>query len=111
MKRLSSPSVRSLVVALCVAASLGSAAAAADATTGTELGGMNLSAYCQQLEAGNKGSTLSGETWVCIHADNTTAPLNLQAACEHEYKTAADQGGGGNAGRAVQLEVLPDLPG
>jgi hypothetical protein len=57
----------------------------AGATTGTELGGMNLSAYCQQLEAGNKGATLSGETWVCIHANNTTATLNLQAACEHEY--------------------------
>ncbi len=46
---------------------------------------MNLSAYCQGLEAGNKGATLNGETWVCIHADNTTSPLNLQAACETTY--------------------------
>lgn len=91
----------------------------AGATTGTEVGGMNLSAYCQQLEAGNKGATLSGETWVCIHADNTTATLNLQTACEHEYaqrpikaeevtpgvpfswkcfQVAAGEGGGGEAG-------------
>ncbi len=48
---------------------------------------MNLSAYCQQLEVGNKGATLSGETWVCIHANNTESALSLQAACEHEYTT------------------------
>ncbi len=70
----------------CVAVGLACLPGVAGATTGTEVGGMNLSAYCQQLEAGNKGATVKGETWVCIHADNTTATLNLQAACEHEYK-------------------------
>ena len=78
-------SVRGFAVALCVAGVLSSLASAADATTGTEIGGLNLSAYCQGLEAGNKGATLNGETWVCIHADNTTSPLSLQAACETTY--------------------------
>jgi hypothetical protein len=78
--------VRPVLVAACLFGVPAYGATAAHATTGTELGGMNLSLYCQQLEAGNKGSTLNGETWVCIHADNSTSPLNLQAACEHEYK-------------------------
>ena len=77
--------MRGFAVALCVAGVLSSLASAADATTGTEIGGLNLSAYCQGLEAGNKGATLNGETWVCIHADNTTSPLSLQAACETTY--------------------------
>lgn len=74
-----------VLVVLCMAWLLLHAPAAAEATTGTELGGMNLSGYCQKLEVGNKGATLNGETWVCIHADNTTSTLNLQDACEHEY--------------------------
>lgn len=76
---------RIAVLACAVTGLLSCWTAGASATTGKEVGGMNLSAYCQQLEAGNKGATLSGETWVCIHADNTESPLNLQAACEHEY--------------------------
>lgn len=76
---------RMVAVALCAAGLLCAGAGVAQATTGTEVGGMNLNGYCQSI--GDKGSTVEVGTtkWVCIRQDNTLAPLNLQAACEHEY--------------------------
>jgi hypothetical protein len=73
-------------LALCSACLLLIAGAGvAHATTGTEIGGMNLNGYCQSI--GDKASTVEVGTtkWVCIRQDNTLTPANLQAACEHEY--------------------------
>jgi hypothetical protein len=58
-------------------------AASASAASVERHGGMNLDGYCASI--GESGSTLKAgtEAWICLPSE---APLNLQAACEHEYK-------------------------
>jgi hypothetical protein len=61
-------------------------------TTGSDLGGMNLNAYCQSKGFG--GATLTKarigpgaafNNWVCVSASGVQTPLNLQAACEYTF--------------------------
>jgi hypothetical protein len=86
--------------ALCSVCLLLGGAGIAHATTGTEIGGLDLNRYCQSI--GEKASTVEVGTtsWVCIRQDNTRTPLNLQAACEHEYTQRP----------ILAEEVIPNTP-
>jgi hypothetical protein len=68
---------------------LGGTAAAAPAArtaaaTSTDLGPADYDGYCKSLGFVRSQITPSKE-WACLHADGTTSPLNLQAACEFTY--------------------------
>jgi hypothetical protein len=51
-----------------------------------DLGPPNYSGYCQHLGFADARLTPQpGQHWVCLHADNSTSPLDLQGACEFSY--------------------------
>lgn len=72
------------LVGAVVAAALGAAAAQAT-TSGKLLGGLDLAAYCQTF--GYTTATLSSaQKWVCVHKNGSHTAIDLQAACEAQYR-------------------------
>jgi hypothetical protein len=67
----------------CVAAAAGGGAVAGAATTGVDLGQPNYDGYCQHL--GFERSTIANARYECKHADGSTSPIDLQAACEFSF--------------------------
>ncbi len=83
---------RSLARAAVLACALGllaalSAGGAARAASGpVDLGPPDYSGYCQKLGFVMATFTQGADKqWACLHADKSTSPLDLQAACEFSY--------------------------
>jgi hypothetical protein len=73
------------VLSLCVAL-LGVAPPAQAAGGQVDLGGPDVSGYCQHL--GFSGASFSAppnQSWQCLHADGSSSPVNMQAACESSF--------------------------
>jgi hypothetical protein len=72
----------SLCVVLVTVAAAGQAAGAAPAT----LGPPDVSGYCQHV--GFSGASFTpppNQSWQCNHADGSTSPVDMQAACEFSF--------------------------
>lgn len=51
-----------------------------------DLGGPDVSSYCQQLGfSGASYTAPPNQSWQCLHADGSTSPADMQAACEFSF--------------------------
>jgi hypothetical protein len=76
-----------LVLAILLACLLAVSGRALAAQTGPkDLGPPSYSGYCQHLGFVDARLTPQpNQQWVCLHADSSTSPMDLQAACEFSY--------------------------
>jgi hypothetical protein len=75
-----------LACALAALAALGAGGAAWAASGPVDLGPPDYSGYCQKLGFVMATFTQGADKqWACLHADKSTSPLDLQAACEFSY--------------------------
>ena len=72
-------------LSLCVVL-LGAAAPVRAAGAPRDLGGPDVSGYCQHVGfSGASYTAPPNQSWQCLHADGSTSPADMQAACEFSF--------------------------
>jgi len=78
------PAVAALLTAICLSCASGAAASASSGRV--SVGGPNVNGYCQHLGfAAARITAPPTVQWQCERPDGSTAPVDLQAACEFSY--------------------------